>query len=74
MNSFELKVKVSYVFLFLILCVGAWSVLLVMGGEVNYTEKQTYSALGGVVAIVAFCHGMLYIRPTSSSCLYMDKG
>lgn len=53
-NSFELKVKVSYVFLFLILCVGAWSVLLVMGGEVNYTEKQTYSPLAALLRLLLF--------------------
>lgn len=53
-NRFELKVKMSYVFWFLILCAGAWSVLLTMGGEVNYTDKQTYSPLAALQRLLLF--------------------
>lgn len=53
-NRFELKVKMSYVFWFLILCAGAWSVLLTMGGEVNYTDKQTYSPLAALLRLLLF--------------------
>lgn len=53
-NGFKLKVKVSYVVLFLALCAGAWSVLLTMGGEVNYTEQTTYSSLAALLRLLLF--------------------
>lgn len=50
----QLKVKVRHVVLFVVLCVGMWSVLLTLSGEVNYTEKQTYSPLAALLRLLLF--------------------
>lgn len=53
-NGIQLKVKVRYVVLFCVLCAGGWCVLWILSGEVNYTEKQTYSPLAALLRLLLF--------------------